>query len=146
MESVTGNSNPFYDLACRYAQAVDRRNKELLLPLFAVDAKILAPGGIEVNGHEDLAGMPEMMAKMFECTQHKIFNQTISIQNDTATGETYCTASHIKVVDGKREVEDWAIRYQDQYVKIDGQWLFQRRELIVDWVEVRPAMIYGEQF
>ena len=23
MESVTGNSNPFYDLACRYAQAVD---------------------------------------------------------------------------------------------------------------------------
>ena len=48
--------------------------------------------------------------------------------------------------DGSREVEDWNIRYQDRFVCIDSIWLFEQRELVVDWVEIRPAMLFGEQF
>jgi hypothetical protein len=32
----------------------------------------------------------------------------------------------------------WAIRYQDQWRREAGQWKISRRELIVDWEELRP--------
>lgn len=144
----------FLTLAYSYAQACDRKDVELLLSTLAVDAEIVMPGNI-MSGHKQLAGVPSMLAEMFESTQHKVFNQTVVIDGDldggsddeTAKGETYCTASHIRLLDdGKREVEDWAIRYQDEYVKTEGRWIFTRRELLIDWVEVRPVMAFGEQF
>jgi len=30
-----------------------------------------------------------------------------------------------------------ALRYTDQFVKIDGAWLFSERQLYVDWIEER---------
>jgi hypothetical protein len=31
-----------------------------------------------------------------------------------------------------------ALRYADQFVKMDGVWLFAERRLYVDWLEERP--------
>lgn len=133
-------------LTVLYAQAVDRRDSDLLVSLLSVDAELIAPG-VNLSGSAELAGITPMLAEMFECTQHRVFNQTFKINGDTASGETYCSASHIRLSDGgERELEEWAIRYQDKFVKNNGQWLFQRRELLIDWVEVRPAMAFGEQF
>ncbi len=144
----------FLTLAYSYAQACDRKDVELLLSTLAADAEIVMPGNI-MSGHDQLAGVPSMLADMFESTQHKVFNQTVvlnsgaddGLDEESAKGETYCTASHIRLLDdGKREVEDWAIRYQDEYVKTEGRWIYTRRELLIDWVEVRPVMAFGEQF
>jgi hypothetical protein len=30
-----------------------------------------------------------------------------------------------------------ALRYLDEFVKIDGAWLFSERQLYVDWIEER---------
>jgi hypothetical protein len=32
----------------------------------------------------------------------------------------------------------WAIRYQDEWQRDGDDWRFTRRELIVDWEELRP--------
>ncbi len=133
-------------LTARYAQAADRRDVTMLLSTLTVDAEVIMPGS-SIKGHEALGGIPAILDSMFEQTQHKIFNQTLSINGDRAEGETYCTASHLRLKeDGSREVEDWNIRYQDRFVCIDSIWLFEQRELVVDWVEIRPAMLFGEQF
>tara|TARA_B100000767_G_scaffold212825_1_gene200109 strand:- start:1770 stop:2210 length:441 start_codon:yes stop_codon:yes gene_type:complete len=133
-------------LTARYAEAADRRDVNLLLSTVTADAEVVMPGSA-MKGHEVLSGIPAILDSMFEKTQHKIFNQTLSINGNRAEGETYCTASHLRVKeDGTREVEDWAIRYQDRLVCVDAVWLFERRELVVDWVEIRPAMLFGEQF
>lgn len=129
-----------------YAQAVDRLDSELLISLLTDDAILIAPG-VNLQGSDELAGITTMLEEMFECTQHRVFNQTFKIEGDSASGEAYCSANHIRLSDdGERELEEWAIRYQDDFVKSNGQWLFKRRELLIDWVEVRPAMAFGEQF
>ena len=133
-------------LTARYAQAADSRDVPMLLSTFTVDAEVVMPGS-SIKGHEALGGIPAILGSMFEQTQHKILNQTLSINGDYAEGETYCTASHLRLKeDGSREVEDWNIRYQDRFVCINSIWLFEKRELVVDWVEIRPAMLFGEQF
>lgn len=133
-------------LTARYAEAADRRDVAMLLSTLTEQAEVIMPGST-MKGHDVLGGIPAILDSMFEQTQHKIFNQTLSIEVDHAEGETYCTASHLRLKDdGSREVEDWAIRYQDRFVCVNAVWLFERRELIVDWVEVRPAMLFGEQF
>ena len=133
-------------LTARYAQAADSRDVPMLLSTLTVDAEVVMPGS-SIKGHEALGGIPAILGSMFEQTQHKILNQTLSINGDYAEGETYCTASHLRLKeDGSREVEDWNIRYQDRFVCINSIWLFEKRELVVDWVEIRPAMLFGEQF
>jgi uncharacterized protein (TIGR02246 family) len=144
--SVAQDNTAIKNLALAYAQAVDRRDTVLLLSLFSDEAEIVMPGSC-LKGKAELAGIATMLEQMFESTQHKVFNHRAEINGDTATAETYGTASHLRLLEnGKREVEDWAVRYQDKLVKHNGEWLFSRRELVIDWVEVRPAMAFGEQF
>ncbi len=133
-------------LSLDYARAVDRRDSDLLLTLLSDDAQVIMPG-VTMQGEEAFASITATLASMFESTQHKVHNQTITINGNIASGETYCTASHLRRRDdGKLEVEDWAIRYQDEYIKLNERWFFKVRELVIDWVEIRPAMAFGEQF
>lgn len=50
---------------------------------------------------------------------------------------TYGTAEHRLSGETGDELLVWAIRYQDQWSREGGRWLFARRELILDWEEVR---------
>ena len=135
----------FNDLVCRYAQAVDRRDATAIRNLFVDDAEVHMPGNALI-GIEQIVGIAQMLTDMFECTQHRMGNLVVNVKGDSAAGEAYCTASHLRVKDGVREVEDWAIRYQDEFVLQQGEWRYKRRELIIDWVEIRPVMAFGEQF
>jgi hypothetical protein len=36
------------------------------------------------------------------------------------------------------------IRYQDSFEKVDGTWLFSRRELVVDFAEDVPVILLGQ--
>jgi hypothetical protein len=40
--------------------------------------------------------------------------------------------------DGQRTMMIASIRYLDELVKQDGQWLFAERRLMVNWAETRP--------
>jgi hypothetical protein len=40
--------------------------------------------------------------------------------------------------DGQRTMMIASIRYHDELIKQDGQWLFAGRRLMVDWTETRP--------
>ena len=63
----------------------------------------------------------------------------VELDGDRATGESYTIAHHLLTVDGTRRLMIAALRYLDQYAKIDGQWYFAARELIVDWTETRES-------
>lgn len=120
-----------------YAAGADRKDKELWRTILADDYVLEAQHFTMVGLEENLKSI-DILGQMFEQTQHKVHNQLMQIEGDRATGETYCTAEHIRVVDGKREILSWSIRYQDELSKIGGNWMFKKRTLIVDWEEVRP--------
>jgi hypothetical protein len=62
---------------------------------------------------------------------------TVKLDNDKATGITYCRAYHLKVLNGVQKFMIAGIRYHDVMVKQDGAWLFSERKLKVCWIESR---------
>ncbi|HMC69221.1 MAG TPA: nuclear transport factor 2 family protein, partial [Mycobacteriales bacterium] len=58
-----------------------------------------------------------------------VANHRCDVQGDTATGETYCIAHHVKGTD------DFVmhIRYEDQYVRTPDGWRMKQRDLRLLW-------------
>ncbi|HLY16229.1 MAG TPA: nuclear transport factor 2 family protein [Bryobacteraceae bacterium] len=74
----------------------------------------------------------------YAATMHFLGQTTIlSLTGDRGTGETYCMPHHLTIDGGKRRLMIAALRYSDEFVKIDGAWLFAERLLYVDWIEER---------
>ena len=76
----------------------------------------------------------------YVATMHFNGQSTVSLDGDRATGESYCLAHHLSVAeDGQRTLMVASIRYLDEFVKQDGQWLFAERRLMVNWIDTRPS-------
>jgi 3-phenylpropionate/cinnamic acid dioxygenase small subunit len=107
-------------LAIRYAMAVDERNIDAWLDLFVPDVCV----GQGLIGREALRDFIVPQVKLFYRSIHQIVGHRLElISGERATGAVYCRAEH--------EVGDrWiviAIRYDDEYRKVDGKWYFARR-------------------
>lgn len=131
-------------LGLRYARAIDACDADLLLSIFTVDGSVGNTDAADPDfiGHAALRLMVGQVDAMFIKTLHKVHNQLIDHDGgDSASGETYCTASHVLPgKDGGWQVLDMAIRYQDAYRIEAGDWKFASRRLAVEWVEIRPVM------
>ena len=119
-----------------YAQGADRRDKAVWAQVLTTDCVIAAPG-ISLRGREQILGALDIMAKLYIATQHRVHNQTATIDGDRASGETYSVADHLSLVDGRKTLLSWAIRYQDRWRRQEGTWRFESRTLILDWTETR---------
>lgn len=108
-------------LPIRYAMAVDERDLDAWVGLFIPDVQV----GRGVTGRAALREAIASMTQQFYRSIHQIVGHRIDlIDAENATGNVYCRAEH--------EVGDeWivmAIRYDDTYRKVDGQWHFSRRK------------------
>ena len=119
-----------------YAQGADRRDKRLWASIFTEDGVIEAPG-IRLEGRANIVAALDAMAQLYVATQHRVHNQVVSIDADSAQGETYSTADHLSLASGTRTVLTWAIRYQDRWRRVDGAWRFSHRALVIDWTDTR---------
>ena len=131
-----------------YAHCADRRDAKGQMALFTedthflvyMDAKDPEPTQ-ELHGRDSLAPAFDAL-NVYSATMHFNGQSTVSLNGDTATGESYCIAHHLTVGDdGSRSLMLAHIRYLDQFVKQeqDGEWLFAERRLMVDWTETRPS-------
>lgn len=120
-----------------YARGADRRCKADWQSILTDDVVISGPG-FSITGLENNLGSIDMLGQMYSATRHIIHNQTAEIRGDHAVGETYCTAEHRVSADGSDAILSWAVRYQDEWRREDGRWKISRRQLIVDWEEMRP--------
>lgn len=107
-------------LAVRYAMAVDDRDVDAWLELFAPDVNV----GRGHIGREALRDFIVPQLRLFYRSIHQIVGHRVELlSQDRAIGAVYCRAEH--------EVGDrWiviAIRYDDEYSKVDGEWYFVRR-------------------
>jgi SnoaL-like domain len=114
-------------LPIRYALAVDSRDLDAWVNLFVADVDM----GRHGSGRETLRSYITPQVKGFYRSVHLICGHRIDLGPDAtdgggpdrATGSVYCRAEH--------EIDDrWvvmAIRYDDDYRRVDGEWLFARR-------------------
>jgi hypothetical protein len=129
-----------------YSHCADRRETQKQTDLFTNDATIEVydsePGKTKpraiISGHAELAAGFATLKK-YDVTMHFNGQSTIQLKGDQATGETYCLAHHIWIENGRRMLMVMGIRYYDTFTRLNGQWLFARRQLIFDWVDKRPS-------
>jgi ketosteroid isomerase-like protein len=125
-----------------YARGADRRDKDLWRAVLAEDVELIGPGFAKTGLEPNLRSI-DLLARLFTCTRHIVHDLTVTITDDEAEGETRCTAEHRMARPEGDLLMVWAIRYQDRWRREGGAWKLARRELIVDWEELRPVHDVG---
>jgi len=132
------------ELVEAYAHCADRRDAKGQMALFTPDthfvvymnAKDPKPSQ-ELHTREALAPVFDDLNK-YAATMHFVGQSTIlTLTNDHATGEAYTLAHHLTIDGAKRKLMIATLRYNDSFVKTNGEWLFAERLLYVDWIEER---------
>jgi hypothetical protein len=132
------------ELVEAYSHCADRRDAKGQMALFTADthfvvymnAKDPKPSQ-ELHSREALAPVFADL-NQYAATMHFLGQTTIlTLTGDRGTAETYCMPHHLTIDGGKRRLMIAALRYADQFVKMDGVWLFEERRLYVDWIEER---------
>jgi hypothetical protein len=135
------------ELVEAYSHCADRRDAKGQMALFTADthfvvymnAKDSKPSQ-ELHSREALAPVFADL-NQYSATMHFLGQTTIlTLTRDQGTAETYCMPHHLTIDDGKRRLMIAALRYSDEFVKIDGAWLFAERLLYVDWIEERALL------
>ena len=132
------------ELVESYAHCADRRDAKGQMALFTPDthfvvymnAKDPKPSQ-ELHTRAALAPVFDDLNK-YAATMHFVGQSTIlTLTSDRATGEAYTLAHHLTVDGTKRRLMIATLRYNDSFVKTNGEWLFAERLLYVDWIEER---------
>jgi hypothetical protein len=123
----------------RYAQAIDRRDPDLLASVFVVDGR-LHLGTYDGDAGDLVARWRSGQPTDFLLTHHQVGNILIEFRGpDRAIATTYLTALQRARRDGNLVDEIVRARYLDRLVKQDDQWRFSERTLVYDWSHVAPA-------
>ena len=134
------------DLQGRYLFAMDFRDAETYASTFAEDGVINWAGG-EVKGRKAIYEFmssgtynPTKNAKKGKwpaASRHFITNQVIKVEGDTAKALTYWFQATNNTADRRTMVLGLFGHYEDELVKIDGQWLFKKRTIYNEGLEGR---------
>jgi hypothetical protein len=124
------------DLQARYLFALDFGDVDTYLSTFTEDG-ILDIVGMKWQGHEEIRGIIESMSQnapegqgqqgLYPATgRHNITNIVLKIDGDKAVGRAYWF--HYENDNPERNsVLDSYGHYEDEMVKVNGQWLFTKR-------------------
>lgn len=134
------------ELIDAYAHCADRRDANGQMALFTentafhvfMDSRSPEPTYV-LHGRDALASVFADL-NQYQATTHFNGQSTIRLEGNSATGESYCIAHHLKVDGDNRTLMVASIRYLDQFVKQRGAWLFAERKLMVDWVDTRTSV------
>ena len=121
-------------LAYRYADAVDRRDIDLMVSLFAPGARFGAYGrGADACRRLSEESLAQVGVAVLMVTNHLIDFDS----RERAHGSVWC---HAHVDDHREGFIEQLVKYDDRYVLSDGRWLFaRRRHLLWHGVARRPS-------
>lgn len=130
------------DTMARYMFALDRVDPQGYAETFTEDGRLVIGDFVE-SGREEIAayainlrktwGMPAFGngGPEFGPLRHVYYNFMVEVDGDRAHGETYWTTRAKAQYGGPAIIASMG-RSVDDFVKIDGQWYFETREIIVD--------------
>ena len=136
------------DLMGRYLFANDWVDADAYADTFTED-------GVLVHGKGEAHGKAEIRAFLLQWraslqaggqteglrpprTRHSITNLVVKVEGDTARARAYWTMLSNDRADRQPYVKAFG-HYEDDLVKVNGQWLFKRREIYNEQLERRAA-------
>jgi len=123
-------------LKARYCHICDDdHNPETVKTVFAEDGIWESADFGTARGHAEISDLFANFRKMFNFSQHNIMNPVIEVDGDRATGIWYIMGPWTY---RDNNDEKWlALRYDDDYVKIDGEWKYQHLRVALRMVADR---------
>ena len=111
-------------LKARYCHICDdTHTPDTIASVFAEDSIWECDDLGNAQGHKDIRELFSGCRKQFTFSQHNITNPVIEVNGERATGIWYIMGPWTLTENNK---EIWmAARYDDDYVKIDGEWKYQ---------------------
>ncbi|CAH0142048.1 hypothetical protein SRABI27_03106 [Pedobacter sp. Bi27] len=125
-----------------YASLGDEKKISEQMEIFTTDAiyQVYMGGNLvaNVSGTENLekefTGHASLVKTYFTLNgQH-----TVNIDGDTATGISFTQIKMVREAEGKDNITDYSVRYDDKYVFQNGKWLIKKRTGHFIIVEARP--------
>lgn len=117
-------------LKARYCEICDDlHNPDRIASVFAEDAIWESEAFGKAVGHDEIRALFQKFRDMFTFSQHNIMNPIIEVNGDRATAMWYILGPWT-LAEGDKET--WmALRYDDDYVKIDGEWKYQHLRVVL---------------
>jgi hypothetical protein len=91
------------------------------------------------DGEEGFARLLAVLSESYERWVHFLGNHWVEIDGDSAAGEAYLLACHLRKTGDVEEEEVAVIRYKDFYVRSAEGWRFSERNACRQWTTVRPV-------
>jgi hypothetical protein len=113
-------------LMIRYAERIDANDPVGAAACFAADGIGVYWG--EYQGRAAIAERLTGILAAFTATSHHLSNVLPTITGDRATSIAYVYAFHRRT--GSNDWMHYWGRWVDELVKVDGEWLFARREVV----------------
>ncbi|MSP00412.1 MAG: nuclear transport factor 2 family protein [Acetobacteraceae bacterium] len=120
------------DLFVRYATALDAGDVETIVGCFTEDGALESPAVGKYAGRDGIRAFSERFAAMHRRgvqLRHVLSNLAMTVTGETARATCYLT--NIITVDGKSQMMPPG-RYECDLRRVDGEWLFQNRLVILD--------------
>lgn len=111
-------------LKARYCEICDDdHNPERIASVFAPDGIWEGAGFGKAQGHDAIRELFRGFQKLISFSQHNVMNPQIQVDGDRATGSWYFLGPFTF---RKNNENKWLVlRYDDDYVRIDGEWKYQ---------------------
>lgn len=123
-------------LKARYCEICDdMHNPDRIVSVFAEDGIWESENFGKAEGHDAIRELFRDFQKIFSFSQHNITNPIIEVNGNRATGIWYIMGPWTLSEDNK---EVWKTgRYDDDYVKVNGEWKYQHLRASVRMVADR---------
>ena len=125
------------DVVARYFAGLDRQDFDRVASCFTSDVVADYRGRV-LEGVDALVDITRGVRR-YAVTTHFMGNYLVEVRGDTATAETYAT-DHLRIMQSGEEADmSHGLRYYDELVRKDGQWLISRRAMTSEWSRVDPV-------
>jgi hypothetical protein len=128
-EPSTADRLAIHELVARYCHCIDRGRWDELVDLFTADCCLdLSQVLGRYEGRDGLRQFADTMRPLGLFMRHFVTNVVVHIDGDSARAESYVIA----MTGAAGKPQQATGFYDDEFVKRDGGWLFQRRRLTLD--------------
>lgn len=120
-----------------FSNLADVKDTNTQAQLFTEDAVLTSYNGDQVFEQRGRNAIEEACAnflELFDTVYHINGQQVVDIQGDKATGVSYCQVVLIGPNEkGERVQNMQGVRYEDEYLKVDGEWKIANRTSHFVW-------------
>jgi hypothetical protein len=117
------------DLRFRYHVAVNEKQLDAIPRLFSEGAEVEFEGIGSARGIDAIETLYRQVVGQSPFIKQFIHNHVITLDGDTASGVSYLDARTVR--DGESILV--AARFDDEYVRVGGEWRFQALRLKIDF-------------